>query len=77
MLDNCYRQSKVPGEFMLQMRIPGWTIDAKYLNTIQAIAETWDNGTFHIGTRQTFNMPGIKYEDIPEVNKFIEKYHEC
>lgn len=71
---NCYRQSKIPGEFMLQMRIPGGTVDAKYLNTIQTIAETWGNGTFHVGTRQTFNMPGIKYEDIPEVNKFIEKY---
>ena len=26
---NCFRQSKVPGEFMLQMRVPGGMVDAK------------------------------------------------
>lgn len=31
---NCYRKSKIPGEFMLQMRIPGGTVNAKYLTTI-------------------------------------------
>ena len=71
---NCFRQSKVPGEFMLQMRIPGGIVDAKYLSQIQEIAETWGNGTFHMGMRQTFNIPGIKYENIPAVNKFIENY---
>ncbi|MDU4133353.1 MAG: sulfite reductase subunit C, partial [Clostridium perfringens] len=55
---NCFRQSKVPGEFMLQMRIPGGIVDAKYLSQIQEIAETWGNGTFHMGMRQTFNIPG-------------------
>ena len=24
---NCFRQSKVPGEFMLQMRVPGGMVD--------------------------------------------------
>ncbi len=71
---NCFRQSKVPGEFMLQMRVPGGTVNAKYLKDIQKIAETWGNGTFHIGTRQTFDIPGIKYENINEVNKFITNY---
>ena len=69
---NCYRQSKIPGEFMLQMRIPGGTVNAKYLTTIQEIAENWGNGTFHVGMRQTFDIPSIKYENIPEVNEFIE-----
>ncbi|MDU7440603.1 MAG: sulfite reductase subunit C, partial [Clostridium sp.] len=32
---NCFRQSKVPGEFMLQMRVPGGTVNAKYLKDIQ------------------------------------------
>ena len=53
---NCFRQSKVPGEFMLQMRVPGGLVKAKYLSTIQYIAETWGNGTFHLGMRQTLNM---------------------
>ncbi|MGL5616887.1 MAG: sulfite reductase subunit C [Sarcina sp.] len=71
---NCFRQSKVPGEFMLQMRIPGGTVSAKYLTKVQEIAEKWGNGTFHVGMRQTFNILGIKYENIPAVNKFIESY---
>ena len=32
---NCFRQSKIPGEFMLQMRAPAGLVDAKYLNNIQ------------------------------------------
>ena len=71
---NCFRQSKVPGEFMLQMRIPGGTINAKYLSDIEYIAVTWGNGTFHMGMRQTFNIPGIKYENIDSVNKYIKDY---
>ena len=71
---NCFRQSKVPGEFMLKMRVPGGLVKAKYLSTIQYIAETWGNGTFHLGMRQTLNAPGIKYESIPEVNKYLEEY---
>lgn len=73
---NCFRQSKVPGEFMIQLRVPGSLIDAKYLTVIQHIAETWGNGTFHLGTRQTLNAPGIKYENIPAVNAYLEEYIE-
>lgn len=71
---NCFRQSKIPGEFMLQMRVPAGLIDAKYLSSIQHIAETWGNGTFHLGMRQTLNAPGIKYENIDAVNKYLEDY---
>ena len=35
---NCFRQSKVPGEFMLQMRVPGGMVDAKYLSYVEHIA---------------------------------------
>ena len=42
---NCYRQSKVPGEFMLQMRVPGGMVDAKYLASIEHIAKTWGTAT--------------------------------
>ena len=71
---NCFRQSKVHGEFMLQMRVPGGAVDAKYLEMIQHIAKTWGNGIFHFGTRQTFDLPGIKYDNIPAVNEYIESY---
>ncbi|MBR2726806.1 MAG: sulfite reductase subunit C, partial [Solobacterium sp.] len=71
---NCFRQSKVPGEFMLQMRVPGGVVDAKYLDNVRYIAQTWGDGNFHIGTRQTFDITGIKYDDIPAVNAYLEEY---
>ena len=71
---NCFRQSKVAGEFMLQMRVPGAMIEAKHLTMVQELCERFGNGTFHMGTRQTLDVPGIKYENIEEVNKFIKGY---
>ena len=71
---NCFRESKVPGEFMFQMRVPGGTISAKHLTLVQKLAEEYGNGSFHFGTRQTFNIPGIKYENIENVNKLVKDY---
>lgn len=71
---NCFRESKVPGEFMLQMRVPGGMIDTKYLETVEHISKTWGDGNFHFGTRQTFDICRIKYEDIPAVNKYLKDY---
>ena len=59
---------------MLQLRVPGALIEAKHLTMVQEICEKWGNGTFHMGTRQTLNIPGIKFENIEEVNKYIKKY---
>ena len=73
---NCFRQSKVPGEFMLQMRVPGAVIEAKHLKAVAEICERWGNGSFHMGTRQTLDIPGVKYENIPEVNRYIKSYIE-
>lgn len=71
---NCFRQSKIPGIFMLQMRVPGGFIDARTLEIVEHISLTWGDGNFHFGTRQTFDICGIKYEDIPKVNEYLEKY---
>ena len=38
---NCFRQSKVAGEFMLQLRVPGSLIDAKHLTMVQEVAQKW------------------------------------
>ncbi|MDA8426717.1 MAG: sulfite reductase subunit C [Treponema sp.] len=73
---NCFRQSKVPGEFMLQMRAPGGVVQAKYLAVVQHIADTWGNGQLHLGMRQTFSIPGIKYENIEAVNEYLRGYIE-
>ena len=59
---------------MLQLRVPGALIEAKHLNMVAEICDRWGNGTFHMGTRQTLNIPGIKYENIDAINKFIKGY---
>lgn len=74
--NNCYRQSKIPGEFLLQLRSPGALVDAKWLEMVQMICQKYGDGNFHFGTRQTFNITGIKYEDIPKVNEIIRPYIE-
>ena len=49
---NCFRQSKVKGEFMLQMRVPGALINAKHLSMVQEICERWSTSS----SRVTFRM---------------------
>lgn len=71
---NCFRQSKVPGEFMLQMRVPGGMVDAKWLELVEHISKTWGDGNLHFGTRQTFDICRIKYDDIPKVRAYIGEY---
>lgn len=71
---NCFRQSKVPGVFLLQMRVPGGYVSAEMLEIVKHISETWGDGNFHFGTRQTFDVCGIKYQDVPAVNEYLEKY---
>src|SRR5574344_1710794 len=71
---NVFRQSKVPGIFMLQMRVPGGMVGSKDLKNIEYISKTWGDGNMHFGTRQTFDICGIKYDDIPKVNEYISKY---
>lgn len=73
---NCFRQSKVKGEYMLQMRFPGGLIQAKYLSFVEHLAEAYGDGTFHFGSRQCFAIPGIKYENIDAVNKELKDYLE-
>lgn len=55
-----------------RIRIPGGYLEAKYLAMIQNIAETYGNGSVHITTRQGFELPGIKFEDIPKVNELLQ-----
>lgn len=69
---NAYRVTKVRGITASRIRIPGGHMEAKYLSMIQEIAETYGNGTVHITNRQGFEVPGIRFEDIPKVNKLLQ-----
>ena len=69
---NAYRITKHRGITASRIRVPGGHLDAKYLSAIQNIAQTYGNGTVHITSRQGFEIPGIKFEDMPEVNELLQ-----
>ena len=69
---NAFRVTKERGVTASRIRVPGGHLDAKYLSQIQHIAETFGNGTVHITSRQGFEIPGIPFEKMPEVNAALQ-----
>ena len=70
---NAFRITKTRGETALRIRVPGGHINADILGKVQALAEKFGNGTVHITTRQGFEIPGIPYERMAEVNADLEE----
>lgn len=73
---NAFRVTKVRGLAASRIRVPGGHLDAKYLGEIKRIAERYGNGTVHITNRQGFEIPGIPYEKMPEVNAALQSIIE-
>lgn len=69
---NAFRVSKVRGIGASRIRVPGGYLDARVLGMIQEIAEEFGNGYVHMTTRQGFEIEGIRYEDMDEINKRIQ-----
>jgi anaerobic sulfite reductase subunit C len=69
---NAFRVTKHRGLTAARIRVPGGYLEAKYLEMIQHIAETYGNGIVNITTRQGFELPGIKFEDMSKVNELLQ-----
>lgn len=69
---NAFRVTKERGYTASRIRIPDGHIESKYLVMIHEIAEKYGNGTVRITSRQGFEVPGIRFEDMPEVNKLLQ-----
>ncbi|MDO4544653.1 MAG: sulfite reductase subunit C [Bacillota bacterium] len=69
---NAFRVTKVRGMTASRVRVPGGHLKAEYMGVIQSIAEEFGNGTVHITSRQGFEIPGIPYEKMPEVNQRLQ-----
>jgi len=69
---NAFRVTNKRGITASRIRVPGGHLKAKYLSMIQEIAVKYGNGTVHITSRQGFEVPGIKFEDMPEVNELLQ-----
>ena len=69
---NAFRVSKVRGIGASRIRVPGGYLNAKVLGMVQEIAETYGNGIVHLTTRQGFEIEGIRYEDMDEINEKLQ-----
>lgn len=68
---NAYRVTK-RGITSARVRVPGGRLDAKVLGQVQRIAEEYGNGEVHLTIRQGFEIFGIPFEKVPEVNKALQ-----
>lgn len=73
---NAYRITKKRGKTAIRIRVPGGHIEAKHLEVLQKVAETYGDGTLHITIRQGFEIPNIDIDKIPQVNKMIQSVIE-
>jgi anaerobic sulfite reductase subunit C len=69
---NAFRVTKKRNLTASRVRVPGGHLDAKHLPVLQEIAEKYGNGTLHITARQGFEIPDIRFEDIPAVNALLQ-----
>ncbi|MDF2548011.1 MAG: sulfite reductase subunit [Anaerosolibacter sp.] len=68
---NAYRVTKVRGKTALRIRVPGGHLDVKYFDIIKEVAEKYGDGSVHMTIRQGFELPGIDFDKIPEINRMI------
>lgn len=69
---NAFRVTKKRGIAASRVRVPGGHIEAKYLGDIQRIAQEYGDGGVHLTSRQGFEITGIPFEKMPEVNQALQ-----
>ena len=65
---NAFRITKSRNETAIRVRVPGGNLSARHLKIIAGIAEEFGNGALHITVRQGFEIPGIPFHRMQEVN---------
>lgn len=69
---NAWRVTKKRNIGASRVRVPGGHIKAHLLGQIQEIAEKYGDGTVHITSRQGFEIKGIPFEYVDEVNEMLQ-----
>ncbi|MTI81881.1 MAG: sulfite reductase subunit C [Firmicutes bacterium] len=70
-MKNAWRITKDRNLTCLRIRVPGGHLPVKFFPLIQEIADQYGNGTVHITTRQGFEVPGIPFSKMEEINAKI------
>ncbi|WP_320047798.1 sulfite reductase subunit C [uncultured Ilyobacter sp.] len=73
---NAYRVTKVRDKTTLRVRVPGGEISGELLLKVSEIANNYGNGKVHLTTRQGFEIMGIDWDKIDEVNIVVESLME-
>ncbi|MGL5648510.1 MAG: sulfite reductase subunit C [Clostridium sp.] len=73
---NAFRYTKERGITASRVRVPGGRIEAKYLKRVAEISEKYGDGSLHMTTRQGFEIPGIKMENVDKVNEMLQEVIE-
>ncbi|ADO83979.1 sulfite reductase subunit C [Ilyobacter polytropus] len=73
---NAYRVTKVRDKTTLRVRVPGGEISGELLLKVSEIANNYGNGKVHLTTRQGFEIMGIDWDKIDEVNLVVESLME-
>lgn len=69
---NAFRVTKKRGIASARVRVPGGLLNAKVLGQVKDIAERFGNGEVHLTIRQGFEIFGIPYEKVQEVNEALQ-----
>lgn len=72
MKKNAFRVTKTRGITAIRIRVPGGHITGKLLGKVQEVADLYGNGEVHITSRQGFEILGIPFDKMDEVNKMIQ-----
>lgn len=67
-----FLRQKKDGEFVLRTRMTRVVYTCEDLGEISRIAKKYGRGYVHATTRQGLEIPFIKYDDIPEVEKLLK-----
>lgn len=70
---NGFLKQKQKGMFSLRLQIVGGHVTAENLIKIYEVAEKYGKGYVHLTSRQSVEIPYIKYEDIEEVKEELAK----
>jgi len=68
---NAFRVTKVREKTALRVRVPGGEISGDLIKQVSDIANKFGDGRIHLTTRQGFEILGIDWEDMDEVNKMV------
>jgi len=74
---NAWRITSKRGYTCVRIRVPGGHLPAELLPIIQQIAQQYGNGTVHVATRQSFEVPGIRFRDMAAVNAMLQPIIEA